>query len=145
MNVAWWKKLARLKKPQRISKLKKACDGAWSLAVRLRDGKCLGCGASRADKILFAHHWFVEKHRSLRLRWDLRNGATLCYACHKFQVHTYAVYVWMSRFFKTMRDSLPSAEIPAMGYLAGIKGDSLDEEELIGILKDLEAEVKKNL
>ena len=53
---------------------------AWRRAVLKRDKK--RCKICRSEKDLQAHHirpyaQFVE------LRWELSNGLTLCYPCHK--------------------------------------------------------------
>lgn len=96
-------------KAKRIARLKKACDAAWSLAVRKRDGSCQMCGDKEN---LHAHHWHTQKARSLALRWDLRNGVTLCYACHMFKVHQYAVWSDLAPLFVMLTNRLgPSALI----------------------------------
>jgi len=65
-------------------KLIKDLDTLWSKAVRERDGECLLC--LKRDT-LQAHHWIVPRARSLKHRWDIRNGTTLCYTCHMFKIH----------------------------------------------------------
>ena len=59
------------RKPSRIE--------IWSKAVRSRDGKCLHCG-SLSD--LHAHH-VKPKSTHPELKYELSNGVTLCYRCHK--------------------------------------------------------------
>lgn len=71
-----------------------AIQGAWSRAVRARDGRCLDCGGTED---LGAHH--VEPLADMVKRlgitsvaqarehaeklWALTNGVTLCEECHK--------------------------------------------------------------
>ena len=50
----------------------------WSIAVRERDGRCIGCGATND---LHAHHIKPKSSRP-ELMLDLSNGVTLCYRCH---------------------------------------------------------------
>lgn len=55
-------------------------DNAWSKAVRLKaKNKCEVCGKS--DGVLNAHHIVGRTNRNLR--WDLKNGCSLCFRCHK--------------------------------------------------------------
>jgi hypothetical protein len=68
-----------------IHKLKKQLDALWSKKVRDRDKKCLMCGST---KNLQAHHYLKSKARSIKYRWDTRNGITLCFTCHLYKVHT---------------------------------------------------------
>lgn len=73
-----------------IPKIKKELDGLWSAKVRERDGKCVMCG--KVGKGLQAHHYLKSRARSLKYRWDLRNGITLCYGCHMYGVHKTASF-----------------------------------------------------
>ena len=70
------------------AKLIKKLDELWSKKVRERDNKCILCGKyiGQPEK-LQAHHWIITRARSLKYRWDLRNGVSLCYGCHICQVH----------------------------------------------------------
>jgi hypothetical protein len=53
----------------------------WSAAVKLRDGCCVQCG--RLED-LHAHH-IKPKASYPELRFDVSNGKTLCYRCHKLE------------------------------------------------------------
>lgn len=66
---------------------KKKLDRLWSEKVRKRDGKCLVCGKTPEYAVLQAHHAIVTKGRSQNTRWDVRNGVTMCYACHICKLH----------------------------------------------------------
>jgi hypothetical protein len=77
-------------KLKEIAKIKKELDALWSAKVRERDGKCVLCG--KAGKGLQAHHYIKTKARSLKYRWDIRNGVTLCYGCHMYGVHKTASF-----------------------------------------------------
>lgn len=70
--------------------LKKKLHHIWSLKVRNRDKKCVLCGT--IDKQLYAHHYIKNAARSIKYRYDLRNGVALCYACHRFKVHKTASF-----------------------------------------------------
>ena len=67
---------------------KKKADEQWSLAIRLRDMKCLICGKEglyqKKEKKyingLQAHH--LIGRNNLQFRYELQNGITLCNYCH---------------------------------------------------------------
>lgn len=64
------------------AKIEKELDAAWSLFVRKRDRVCQFCGSSST---LAAHHAFGRVHRATR--FDVCNGVSLCWPCHKFRAH----------------------------------------------------------
>ena len=76
-----------MKTNDKIKRLRNKCDKLWSEAVRTRDGECILCG--RKDT-LQAHHWIHSRAQGNNTRWDVKNGVTLCYACHIHKVHQYA-------------------------------------------------------
>lgn len=76
-----------MKTADKIKRLRNKCDKLWSECVRERDGECILCG--RKDT-LQAHHWIHSRAQGNNTRWDVKNGVTLCYACHLHKVHTYA-------------------------------------------------------
>ena len=82
---------------EKIKRLKKQCDELWSKAVRTRDGACILCGKREG---LAAHHWIHSRARSLAHRHDVRNGVTLCFACHIYKVHTDATAATMEELTK---------------------------------------------
>jgi hypothetical protein len=51
------------------------------------------CGAK--DKQLYAHHFIVNRARSVKYRYDVRNGVALCYACHRYKVHKTAAFEYV--------------------------------------------------
>jgi len=64
--------------------LKNKCDKLWSLAVRLRDNyTCQRCHAKHEinSRGLHPHHIFSRKN--LSTRFDMDNGITLCFGCHR--------------------------------------------------------------
>ena len=82
------------------AKLTKKLDELWSKKVRERDNKCVLCGKHIGDvKKLQAHHWIVTRARSLKYRWDIRNGISLCYGCHICQVHHNPSVELMNRLY----------------------------------------------
>jgi 5-methylcytosine-specific restriction endonuclease McrA len=66
-----------MKKPS-ISKYKTKVDGVFSEYIRTRDGCCVRCGATTN---LQCSHTIPKSHGNI-LRYDERNGITLCYHCH---------------------------------------------------------------
>ena len=84
-------------KAVRVRRLLQKCHEAWSLAIRLRDGKCMRCGATEN---LAAHHWIVSRARSRRYRFDVQNGISLCYGCHVHGVHVEASMAAVYGIFK---------------------------------------------
>ena len=66
----------------------------WGMAVRKRDGYCCqmpGCD-KRGPSNLQVHHilkWSEYPH----LRYEVSNGITLCWACHKSIKNNEAYYV----------------------------------------------------
>jgi len=86
------KKQKKIPKAKILSKLRKKLYKTWSLAVRERDGnKCIFCGAKSGDInknnkgiVLNAHHCLSRDIRNSPLKFDIRNGVTLCPEHHKF-------------------------------------------------------------
>ena len=57
--------------------IEKRLDDLWSKAVKARDGyKCVYCHGPGTE----SHHLIRRAHKSLR--WDIRNGVTLCTVHH---------------------------------------------------------------
>lgn len=86
------------KKTKTISQLKKEADRLASEVVRLRDGRCLMCGATEG---LQAHHFIITKGASTKHRWDTRNLISLCYPCHIHKVHSTASLKWVGLLKKS--------------------------------------------
>lgn len=60
-------------------------DTLWSKLVKIRGGfKCEVC--KKQDNQLNSHHIVGRTNRNLR--WDLRNGVSLCVGCHKFRTQS---------------------------------------------------------
>lgn len=76
-----------MKTNDKIKRLRNKCDKLWSEAVRTRDGECVLCGKKDG---LNAHHWIHSKAQGNLHRWNVKNGISLCFACHLYKVHTYA-------------------------------------------------------
>lgn len=75
------------KTQKKLKALKNKCDKLWSEAIRTRDGECILCGKKDT---LQAHHWIHSKAQGNMHRWEVKNGVTLCYACHIHKVHKYS-------------------------------------------------------
>ena len=69
-------KRVKVKLPKRSTLINKA-DGLWRDIIKA-DGICERCGAKGVR--LEAHH--IMGRARFSLRWDLRNGISLCFRCH---------------------------------------------------------------
>ena len=68
-----------------IPAIKKSLYEDWALRVKKRDGfKCVMCGSSEN---LTSHHWAICDHYSGLAKYEVCNGATLCYSCHIHKIH----------------------------------------------------------
>lgn len=83
----------RTKKVKRIKlepkpRIRRRLLKKWSLLVRTRDGhQCIRCGMNATTPgytKLDAHHYLQKNIKDCPLKYDVRNGGTLCPACHKF-------------------------------------------------------------
>ena len=82
----------KLSKQKRLVKLRKKILLTWSLKVRDRDNHtCTFCGAKTGElnknnkKIINnAHHCLSKNVKNSPLKYDIRNGITLCPEHHKF-------------------------------------------------------------
>lgn len=64
----------------------------WSYDVKLRDGFiCRHCGDDNGGNLHSHHIRHFSTDADLRL--DIRNGVTLCHACH-WLVHAYGLQLW---------------------------------------------------
>ena len=119
-----------------IQALKKEADALWAWQVKGRDVKCVLCGS--VEK-LHAHHWYKAKSRSLKYRWDVRNGVTLCYACHLLKVHKLATYDLISIIVEHMltKKYIPSIKIFADEEAFGSKINREFVEHVILNLKKI--------
>ena len=93
------KKRAKAKpKTKSIKQLRTEADRLASEVVRLRDRRCLMCGATENLQV---HHFIVTKGCSTKHRWDLHNLLTLCYSCHIHKVHSTASLKWVGLLKKS--------------------------------------------
>jgi 5-methylcytosine-specific restriction endonuclease McrA len=98
----------KTKKRTDRQRLVDSCDKLVSIIVRLRDCKCVRCGAvgerdekGRPIKGLQASHWFGRQN--MMTRFDEKNLDALCGGCHLFWWHgdkteTIAREEWRKRF-----------------------------------------------
>lgn len=98
------KKVKKINKAKLIKKLKKQNFELWSQCVRLRDKKCIVCGSTEN---LQAHHCFVRAALSLRTRFILENGVTLCYYCHLVQIHRNGEKRFFEKYIKILDEKIP--------------------------------------
>ena len=85
------------KQKSRRASLRKALDIEMSKQVRKRDNhRCRRCG----KETVYHHHIFTKTR--LTTRWDMKNGVSLCFFCHRW-AHSAAeefrqwVLSWMSQ------------------------------------------------
>ena len=85
-------KTAKKKKAEHLPKIRRRLFQLWSEAVRERDGhKCTYCGIKRGTlndngkkTKCDAHHFLERNVKGSPLKFDIRNGITLCPKHHKF-------------------------------------------------------------
>lgn len=83
-------KKKKFKKIDSVSKIKRRILKKWSLAIRKRSNfTCEYCGQSKGtinNKRIKcdAHHTLSKDIKNTPLKYDIRNGITLCSAHHKF-------------------------------------------------------------
>lgn len=76
----------------RLPKIRARIMRAWSEAVRTRDGfECIYCGKKKGEikpngkvVVIQAHHCLTRDAKGCPLRYDIRNGVSLCAEHHKF-------------------------------------------------------------
>ena len=120
-----------------IPKLKKQLDALWSKRVRERDGKCMMCSSTEK---LQAHHYIKCKSRSLKYRWDIRNGITLCFTCHLYKVHSESSFERIAYLLKVsqINGNISAQEANEIIYDDDCKDYSKDRAFLEGVRIDLE-------
>ena len=122
------------------AKLLKELDKLWSLAVRNRDKKCILCGQTKDVKKLQAHHWIKTRARSLKYRFDIRNGVSLCYGCHICQLHNNPTVDMIEDLTEKCIDS----GIVTRAEIEEIKNDNETVKYSIGDLNDKINNLKKD-
>jgi len=72
----------KIPKLRRIKILKRKILTSWSIAVRNRyDNKCAVCGCTEN---LNAHHIVPKEQKDNALKYDIKNGISLCAKHHKY-------------------------------------------------------------
>lgn len=117
-------------------------DKLWSLYVRHRDNKCMLCGGyvGQPEK-LQAHHWIIPRGKSLKYRFDPRNGIALCYGCHIHQVHTNPTVDIINR----VRESALSNHIVTLDDIEEIVNSSRSVNKITTVELQEKLEDLKNL
>ena len=119
-------------------KLIKKLDELASKATRKRDKCCLMCGKTET---LQAHHWIVTRAHSQKYRWDLRNLATLCYACHLYKIHSTASL----RYLDLLRKSAIMNKIATEQEIEEIKNDYKLADFSMSDLEEIKKKLEKLL
>lgn len=99
---------------------------------------------SGVKETLQAHHWIVSSSRSLKYRYDIRNGVCLSFAEHKYGVHTQASYAYTRR----IADAMVAAGNVTWAEIEEIMDDptkttDYNREELNAILVRLQGQLEK--
>ena len=85
----------------------KDLDEVWKRNVKQRDNyTCQICNKSIEKRNCHAHHIIPKLKIFQKYRWDLNNGITLCYRCHKvgeYSPHMNAI--WFTFWLKTNKRS----------------------------------------
>lgn len=97
-----------------ISKLKRSMMKLWSEKVRMRDGfACVYCGKKTGDlnendkKVKCdAHHYLSRDIKDCPLKFDIRNGITLCPEHHKFS-GTFSAHKCPINFYEWLKNKRP--------------------------------------
>ena len=113
-----------------IKSFKIRLDDLWKQCLRKRDNNCcVMCGKTEG---LSSHHWLVRKARSRAVRWEISNGATLCYYCHIMQLHMYGDKDFVEKFFAKMNEIVSAEEQERISDLGRIP-DKWGMEELVEV------------
>lgn len=72
-----------------VTSVKNACDRLWAQIVKARVGGI--CEHCRVRPGTESHHFYGRSNH--RLRFDVRNGVSLCHACHRFAEQEQAPFV----------------------------------------------------
>ena len=137
------KKRAKAKaKTKSVKQLRKIADDLASQVTRLRDKRCLMCGATEG---LQAHHFIVTKGASTKHRWDLRNLVSLCYPCHIHKVHSTASLKWIGILKKAAIINGICTEQDIEEISGDIEPMKINKGVLEGIIAGLKAKKEKLL
>jgi hypothetical protein len=97
-----------------VSKLKRSLMKLWSEKVRARDGfSCVYCGKKTGDQNASgtkvkcdAHHYLSRDIKNCPLKFDIRNGITLCPEHHKFS-GTFSAHKSPINFYEWLKNTRP--------------------------------------
>lgn len=123
-----------------VKSVRKSCDNLWSKIVRAM-GRCEKCGRIPGEgeiNRLEAHH--VYGRRNLRLRWDVKNGVSLCHPCHRWaEEYPIEFTDWFRNYRITDADYLEV--VNARGPLVGNEKRILDD--YLVLEEELKAELER--
>ena len=108
-------------------------DTLWANAVKKRDGyRCRKCGKvyPKGSRGIQAAHIFGRRHKSTR--WDMSNGLTLCFGCHRWNHENPVEYA------KWLKEEIGQAEIDRLNIKRFETFRKGDEYKFEMYLKSLE-------
>ena len=139
--------LKKKKKLDSIPKIKRRLMKLWSEAVRHRDGhQCIYCGIKAGDinkngKIVKcdAHHCQTREAKNSPLKYDIRNGITLCPSHHKFS-NELSAHKCPITFYKWLSENYPDQ------YNFVLENSSITVDlENRKVLENIESKLKEHL
>jgi len=81
----------KVKLPNRKTLLNKLVD-AWRFYIYARDNyTCQKCGKKKGEVTINAHHIVTKGSSGFAGKFDIDNGVTLCYYCHRHESGKYYV------------------------------------------------------
>ena len=110
--------------------IEKRLDDLWSKAVKARDGhKCVYCHGPGTE----SHHLIRRSHKALR--WDIRNGVTLCTVHHRLVTDGHIklnipneLSLAKNRIAKYSQQELLAISTQLKGYIANDMGRKVKRE-----------------
>lgn len=117
-------------KKSSVKTLRDKADKLWSLMIRQRDGRCRRCGRGQGEVVLQAAHVISRRYKAIR--WDERNGITLCRGCHHWNHHQPVEFDWWVQEL-IGKDVYEALREEALSYTGELK--RIDLEEVIAELE----------
>ena len=123
-------------KSERTKRIEKL-DDLWSRVVRTRDGfHCQKEGCNGHGKYMHAAH--INTRNNKKLRWNIRNGITLCYHHHIVWGHSEP-----NEFDKWIKDKIGDDLYNELNEISKIRPKPIDDKFLDNIEKLLKSQLSE--